>query len=97
MEGGTYIGRHVQWEACTVGGQHVLGRQQVGEWRGWAGGHAVGLGLHPVAGAGTAWHMIGQEEDGERWWGQSAQGVAWPWVRAIGGVAVARDGVGDMR
>ena len=26
------------WEAHTVGGWHILGRQQVGEWRGWPGG-----------------------------------------------------------
>ena len=50
--GGQHGGQHVQWEACTVGRWHVLGRRQVGEWRGWAGGHATGLGLHPVAGAG---------------------------------------------
>ena len=49
------------------GGQHILGRWQVGEWRGWVGGHAMGLGLRPAAGAGTAWHMTGREEDGERW------------------------------
>ena len=72
-----------------------MGRWQVGEWRGWAGGHAIGLGLRPVAGAGTAWHMTGQEEDGEHWWGQSVHGVTW--VRAIGGVTVARDRVGDVR
>ena len=36
--GGQHGGRHVQWEACTVGGWHVLGRWQVGEWRGWVGG-----------------------------------------------------------
>ena len=78
-----------------MGGWHVLGRWQVGEWRGWAGGHAIGLGLRPVAGAGTAWHMTGREEDGERQWGQSMHGVTW--VCAIGGVAVARDGAGDVR
>ena len=50
--GGQHGGRHVQWEAHTVGGRHVLGRQQVGEWRGWVGGHTMGLGLHPAAGAG---------------------------------------------
>ena len=77
------------------GGRHVLGRQQVGEWRGWVGGHATGLGLRPAAGAGTVRHMTGQEEDGERQWGRSAHGVAW--VRAIGGVVVARDGAGDVR
>ena len=60
----------------------------MGEWRGWAGRHAVGLGLHLVAGAGTVRHTTGQEEDGERRWGWSAHGVAW--VRAIGGVAVSR-------
>ena len=97
MEGGTYSGRHVQWEARTVGGRHVLDRWQVGEWRGWVDGHATGLGLHLAAGAGTAWHMTGQEEDGECWWGWSAHGVAWPWVHAIGGVMVARDGAGDVR
>ena len=80
-----------------MGGGHVLGRRQVGEWRGWVGGHAVGLGLRPAAGAGTVRHTTGQEEDGEHRWGRSAHGVMWPWVRAIGGVAVARDGVGDMR
>ena len=94
MEGGTYSGRHVQWEAHTVGGQHILGRQQVGEWRGWVGRHAAGLGLCPVAGAGTAQHTTGQE-DGERRWGWSVHGVAW--VHAIWGVAVAHDGVGDVR
>ena len=77
------------------GGWHVLGRWQVGEWRGWAGGHAAGLGLHPVAGAGTVQHMTGPEEDGERQWGRSTHGVAW--VHAIGGVAVAHDGAGDVR
>ena len=50
--GGQHGGQHVWWEACTVGGWHVLGRQQLGEWRGWAGRHATGLGLHLVAGAG---------------------------------------------
>ena len=55
-----------------MGGRHVLGRWQVGEWRGWVGRHTAGLGLCPVAGAGTAQHMTGQEEDGERQWGQSA-------------------------
>ena len=78
-----------------MGGWHVLGRWQVGEWRGWAGGHATGLGLRPAAGAGTVWHTTGREEDGERRWGRSTHGVAW--VRAIGGVAVARDGAGDVR
>ena len=29
--GGQHGGQHVQWEARTVGGQHVLGRWQVGE------------------------------------------------------------------
>ena len=77
------------------GGQHVFGRWQVGEWRGWAGGHAAGLGLRPAAGAGTARHMTGQEEDGERRWGRSVHGVVW--VHAIGGVAVAHDRAGDMR
>ena len=77
------------------GGWHILGRRQVGEWRGGAGGHATGLGLCLVAGAGTARHMTGREEDGERRWGQSTHGVAW--VHANGGVAVARDGVGDVR
>ena len=50
--GGQHGGRHIVWEAHTVGGQHVLGRQQVGEWRGWVGRHTVGLDLHPAAGAG---------------------------------------------
>ena len=49
----------------------------------------------PVAGAGTAWHTTGWEEDGERRWGWSVHGVAW--VCAIRGVAVARDGAGDVR
>ena len=49
----------------------------------------------PAAGAGTAWHTTGWEEDGEHQWGRSVHGVAW--VRAIGGVVVARDGVGDVR
>ena len=92
--GGQHGGRHVQWEAHTVGGRHVLGRRQVGEWRGWAGGHTVGLGLRLAAGAGTVRHMTGRE-DGERQWGQSVHGVAW--VRAIGGVVVACDGAGDVR
>ena len=70
------------YSAHTVGGWHVLGRRQVGEWRGWVGGHAAGLGLRPVAGAGTAWHTTGREEDGERQWGRSAHGVAW--VHAMG-------------
>ena len=87
MEGGTYSGRHVQWAG---GPRHVLGRRQVGEWRGWAGRHAVGLCLRPAAGAGTVRHMTGREEDGERRWGRSAHGVAW--VHAIGGVMVARGG-----
>ena len=56
-----------------MGGRHILGRQQVGEWRGWVGRHTVGLGLCLVAGAGTAWHMTGRE-DGERRWGQSVHG-----------------------
>ena len=43
----------------------------------WAGGHAAGLGLHLVAGAGTVRHMTGQEEDGERQWGWSTHGVTW--------------------
>ena len=30
--GGQHGGWHVQWEARTVGGRHVLGRRQVGEW-----------------------------------------------------------------
>ena len=93
--GGQHGGWHVQWEAHTVGGQHILGRLQVGEWRGWAGGHATGLGLRPAAGAGTVWHTTGQEEDRECQWGQSAHGVTW--VRAIGGVTVACDGAGDVR
>ena len=92
MEGGTYSGRHIQWAG---GPRHVLGRWQVGEWRGWAGGHAAGLGLLPAAGAGTARHTTGREEDGERRWGRSTHGVAW--VRAIGGVTVARDRAGDVR
>ena len=50
--GGQHEGRHVQWEAHTVGGWHVFGRRQMGEWRGWAGGHAAGLGVHLAAGAG---------------------------------------------
>ena len=58
------------------------------------GRHAVGLGLHLAAGAGTAWRMTGQEEDGEHRWGQSAHGVTW--VRAIGGVMVARNRAGDI-
>ena len=69
--GGQHGGRHVQWEARTVGRGHVLGRRQVGEWRGWAGGHAAGLGLCLAAGAGTVWHTTGREEDGERRWGWS--------------------------
>ena len=93
--GGQHGGRHVQWEACTVGRWHILGRQQVGEWRGWAAGHATGLGLCLAAGAGTARHTTGREEDGECRWEQSTHGVMW--VHAIGGVAVACDGVGDMR
>ena len=48
-----------------------------------------------AAGAGTVWHMTGWEEDGERRWGRSVHGVVW--VRAIGGVAVACDGAGDVR
>ena len=68
--GGQHGGWHIQWEACTVGGGLVLGRRQVGEWRSWAGGHAAGLGLHPAAGAGTAQHTTGREEDGERRWGR---------------------------
>ena len=92
--GGQHGGRHIQWEPRTVGGRHILGRQQVGEWRGWAGGHAMGLGLCLAAGAGKAWHTTGWE-DGECWWGRSMHGVAW--VRAIGGVVVAHDGAGDMR
>ena len=52
--GGQHGWWHVQREACTVGGQHVLGRRQVGEWRGWVGGHTAGLGLRLAAGAGTA-------------------------------------------
>ena len=64
--GGQRGGRHIQWEARTVGRRHVLGRQQVGEWRGWAGGHTVGLGLRPAAGAGTVQHTTWREEDGER-------------------------------
>ena len=85
----------IQFNEGTYSGRgHVLGRWQVGEWRGWAGGHATGLGLRPAVGAGTARHTTGWEEDGERRWGQSAHGVAW--VRAIGGVVVARDGVGDV-
>ena len=93
--GGQHGGQHVQWEACTVGGRHILGRQQVGEWRGWVGGHAAGLGLCLTAGAGTARHTTGWEEDGEHRWGQSAHGVMW--VHAIGGVAVAHNGAGDVR
>ena len=92
--GGQHGGRHIQWEAHTVGRRHVLGRRQVGEWRGWVGGHATGLGLCLVAGAGTVQHMTGQE-DGERQWGRSMHGVVW--VCAIGGVTVAHDGVGDVR
>ena len=72
-----------------------MGRQQVGEWRGWAGSHATGLGLRPAAGVGAAWHMTGWEEGGEHWWGWSMHGVTW--VHAIGGVVVARDGAGDVR
>ena len=71
-----------------------MGRWQVGEWRGWVGRHIMGLGLHPVAGAGAAWHMTGWEEGGERRWGWFTCGVAW--VCAIGGVAVAHDRAGDM-
>ena len=92
--GGQHGGWHVQWEARTVGGWHILGRRQVGEWRGWAGGHTAGLGLRLAAGAGTARHMTGWEE-GACQWGRSVHGVAW--VHAIGGVTVARDGAGDMR
>ena len=55
----------------------------------------MGLGLRPAAGAGTVQHTTWREEDGEHQWGWSTHGVTW--VRAIGGVAVARDGVGDMR
>ena len=88
MEGSMY-------SAHTVGGWHVLGRRQVGEWRGWVGGHAMGLGLCLAAGAGTAWHMTGQGEDREHQWGGSTHGVAW--VCAIGGVAVACDRAGDVR
>ena len=40
-------------------------------------------------------HMTGWEEGGECRWGQSVHGVTW--VHAIGGVAVACDGVGDVR
>ena len=40
-------------------------------------------------------HMTGQEEGRECQWGRSAHGVMW--VHAIGGVAVACDGVGDVR
>ena len=59
--GGQHGGWHVQWEARTVGRRHVLGRWHVGEWRGWVGRHATGLGLHPVAGAGAVWYMTGQD------------------------------------
>ena len=93
--GGQHGGQHIQWEARTVGGWHILGRRQVGEWRGWVGGHAAGLGLSLAAGAGTAWHTTGQEEDRECRWGRSTHGIAW--VCAIGGVAVARNGAGDVR
>ena len=62
MEGGTYSGRHIQWEAHTVGRWHILGRRQVGEWRGWVGGHAAGLGLHLAAGAG----QCGTRQGGRR-------------------------------
>ena len=51
--------------------------------------------MRPAAGAGTAQHTTGWEEDREHWWGRSAHGVAW--VHAIGGVAVAHDGAGDVR
>ena len=40
--GGQHGGWHVQWEARTVGGRHVLGRHQVGEWRGQGHGQCVG-------------------------------------------------------
>ena len=43
----------------------------------------------------AARHMTGREEGRECQWERSAHGVAW--VRAFGGVAVARDGVGDVR
>ena len=49
----------------------------------------------PVAGAGPARHTTGWEEDRECRWGRFVHGVVW--VRAIGGVAVAHDGVGDVR
>ena len=49
----------------------------------------------PAAGAGTVQHTTGREEDGECRWGRSVHGVVW--VCAIGGVAVARDGAGDVR
>ena len=45
-----------------MGGWHVLGRWQMGEWKGWVGGHAAGLGLHPVAGAG----QHGTQQGGRR-------------------------------
>ena len=93
--GGQHGGQHVQWEARIVGGQHVLGRWQVGEWRGWVGRHTAGLGLCPAAGEGTVCHTIGREEDGERRWGRSTHGVMW--VHAIGGVVVACDRAGDVR
>ena len=47
------------------------------------------------ASGGRGRHTTGREEDGERQWGRSTYGVAW--VCAIGGVAVARDGAGDVR
>ena len=43
----------------------------------------------------AVWHTTGREESGEHQWGWSTCGVTW--VRAIGGVAVARDRAGDMR
>ena len=43
----------------------------------------------------AAQHTTGRKEGRECQWGRSVHGVTW--VRAIGGVAVAQDGVGDVR
>ena len=60
MEGSMWDGGHIQW----AGGMYViLGRRQVGEWRGWLGGwvsvqegRGWGEGDGWVSWGGVGWH-----------------------------------------
>ena len=81
-----------RWARTLTGSMYWAGSRWVNGEAGWT---CHGVRFASRGRGRAAWHTTGQEEGGEHRWGQSMRGVAW--VHAIGGVAVAHDGVGDLR